>query len=395
MKRSMALSISGALLALALLFVPVHPVIAQTDQPQSGSAESLLLYTQYPSQMIGFGEVVTVPLKLRAGEAQVVTLSVRDLPEGWEASFRGGSKIVDAVYVDGENEATVDLRLEPPESVEAGRYEVTVLARGDGESAELPLAFTVAEKLPPRLSLNIDGLPTKRGTPKDTTTFTVELVNDGGEDLVVRLSAVEPKNVRITFQSGGQDVTELELAANETKSISVRAQPLVALEAGRYPITVQASAGDVSTELELVLEIVGEGDLTISTPDGRLSGQVTAGQENPLKVVLRNNGTAPLRGIELSSTEPSGWSLSFNPEQIAEIPAGGSAEVDVRITPPDNAVAGDYMVTIRARPVDMQQESAEFRITVRTSTLWGVAGIALIALAVGVVGIAVVRFGRR
>src|SRR5690554_4679973 len=124
MKRSMALSISGALLALALLFVPVHPVIAQTDQPQSGSAESLLLYTQYPSQMIGFGEVVTVPLKLRAGEAQVVTLSVRDLPEGWEASFRGGSKIVDAVYVDGENEATVDLRLEPPESVEAGRYEV-------------------------------------------------------------------------------------------------------------------------------------------------------------------------------------------------------------------------------------------------------------------------------
>ncbi len=40
-------------------------------------------------------------------------------------------------------------------------------------------------------------------------------------------------------------------------------------------------------------------------------------------------------------------------------------------------------------------ETAEFRITVRTSTLWGVAGIALIALAVGVVGLAVVRFGRR
>jgi uncharacterized membrane protein len=30
-----------------------------------------------------------------------------------------------------------------------------------------------------------------------------------------------------------------------------------------------------------------------------------------------------------------------------------------------------------------------------TSTLWGIAGIALIAVAVGVVGIAVVRFGRR
>ena len=66
-----------------------------------------------------------------------------------------------------------------------------------------------------------------------------------------------------------------------------------------------------------------------------------------------------------------------------------------RITPPEKAVAGDYMVTINARPLDTNQESAEFRITVGTSTLWGMAGIGLIAVAVAVVGMAVVRFGRR
>jgi uncharacterized membrane protein len=53
------------------------------------------------------------------------------------------------------------------------------------------------------------------------------------------------------------------------------------------------------------------------------------------------------------------------------------------------------MVTVSARPEDGNSESADFRITVLTSTLWGVAGVALIAVAVVVVGLAVARFGRR
>ena len=59
------------------------------------------------------------------------------------------------------------------------------------------------------------------------------------------------------------------------------------------------------------------------------------------------------------------------------------------------AVAGDYMLTITARPQDGSSKSVDFRITVLTSTLWGVAGIGLIAVAVGVVALAVGRFGRR
>ena len=66
-----------------------------------------------------------------------------------------------------------------------------------------------------------------------------------------------------------------------------------------------------------------------------------------------------------------------------------------KIKPAEKAVAGDYIVTMRARPAEGTNESAEFRITVATSTLWGVAGIALIAVAVGVVALAVMRFGRR
>jgi uncharacterized membrane protein len=395
MKHNKILSLFGLVMIITLLFSTSIPAQAQEGQPESKVAEPLTVYTQYPSRMIGFGEVVTVPLKLRSGTAQTVGLEVKNLPEGWNASFRGGSQIVDAVYVDGKNEASVDLRLESPVDAKAGKYEITVVAMGDREKAELMLRFTIKEKLPPRLSLTVDGLPTKRGTPSATITFNASLKNEGGEDLLVTLSSTQPENIKVTIQSAGQEINELEIPANESKSLTIKADPLVTLAAGKYPFTVQATAGDIKAELELAVDVVGEGKLSVSAPDGRLSAQAYAGQENPLKIALVNDGTAPLRGIELTSSEPSGWSVSFDQAQIAEIPAGQTVEVTARIKPPEKAIAGDYVVTINARPIDSKTESAEFRITVRTSTLWGVAGIGLIALAVSVVGLAVVRFGRR
>lgn len=394
MKRTKTVALFGLLLIFVLLFSA--PISALAQGPESTTdTQQLSIYTQYPSQKIGFGEVVTMPLKLRSGTAQTVKLGITDLPEGWTASFRGGSRLVDAVYTDGINDAQVDLRLEPLPEAEAGMYEFKVTATGETGKAELPLTFTIEEKLPPNLSLTIDGLPTKRGTPSATFNFTTSLKNEGGEDLLVVLNSTQPENIQVTIQSAGQEVTELQLAANETKSLTIKADPLVNLEAGKYPFIVQATAGDVRTELELAVEVIGEGRLSLSAPDGRLSSQAYAGQESPLKIQLRNSGTAPLRGIELTSSEPNGWSITFDQAQIAEIPAGQTVEVTARIKPPEKAVAGDYMVTINGRPVDSKMESAEFRITVRTSTLWGVVGIGLIALSVAVVGGAVFRFGRR
>ncbi len=388
MKRLLPISLILMLIALFVLPVPVQ---AQDETPSTG----LTISTTYPSQIIGFGEVVTMTLKLQADSPQMVTLEVAGLPEGWEASFRGGSRIVDAVYLDGENTVNVDVRIEPPETMEAGKYNMKVVARGRNQTAEMPITLTVKEKLPPRLTLDMDGLPVQRGTPTTTFRYTVTLKNEGGEDLTVALSADQPTNMQVRFESAGQTVTELQLAANESKSLTVVAEPLITLEAGRYDFRIYARAGDVEAAMDLAADVVGEGRLSITTPDGRLSGQATAGQNNPLKIILKNTGTAPLQGIELSSIEPTGWSVTFEPKEIVEIPAGQQVEVTATIKPAEKAVAGDYLLTIKARPVESKEQSAEFRITVVTSTLWGVAGIALIAVAVAAVGMAVSRFGRR
>ncbi|WP_322792428.1 NEW3 domain-containing protein, partial [Bellilinea sp.] len=214
MKR--LLPISLVLMLIALFVLPV-PVQAQDETPAAG----LTISTTYPSQIIGFGEVVTLTLKLRADSPQMVNLEVVGLPDGWEASFRGGSRIVDAVYLDGETTVNVDVRIEPPANPEAGKYTLKVVAKGKTQTAEMPITLTVKEKLPPRLSLDMDGLPVQRGTPSSTFRYTVTLKNEGGEDLTVALSADQPTNMQVRFESAGQTVTEIQLAANESKNLTV------------------------------------------------------------------------------------------------------------------------------------------------------------------------------
>ncbi|HSR72847.1 MAG TPA: NEW3 domain-containing protein, partial [Kiloniellales bacterium] len=107
-----------------------------------------------------------------------------------------------------------------------------------------------------------------------------------------------------------------------------------------------------------------------------------------------NRGSAPARGIEFSSFEPQGWKVAFDPKTLPGLEPGGEAKVKALITPASQAIAGDYQVTLRANG-DGASDSAEFRITVRTPTLWGIAGVLVIAVALGVLTLAVMRYGRR
>jgi len=132
----------------------------------------------------------------------------------------------------------------------------------------------------------------------------------------------------------------------------------------------------------------------VTAPEGRLSGRAYAGSTEPLKVIVKNEGSAPARNVSLSSSPPSGWEVTFEPDRIDEIPPRGEKEVTARVRPSARAIAGDYMVTITASATE-GSASADFRITVLTRTLWGIVGVVLIAAALVVVGQAVSRYGRR
>ncbi len=354
----------------------------------------LTIFTNYPAQVVGIGETATIPLKVRSSTPGIVELSLPNAPQGWPLSFRGGGRIVSSVYVDGVNDAAVELRVETPADAQAGLAAFDVTAKSGDQSSTLPLRLTVQEKLPPKLSLTTE-LPTLRSKPGSTFRYDANLKNEGDEDLTVDLSADATPGFNISFSLNGQDVTSVPLAAGEAKHVSVQAASLDNVASGAYPLKVRAQGGEAVAELPLSAEVVGTAEIVASTPDGRLSGEAVAGKTTPFKIIVANPGSAPARNISVSATAPNGWTATVDPKEIAEIQPGQQVEVTANIAPSDKAVAGDYVVSVSARPADGSAKNVDLRITVTTSTMWGIVGVGLIALAVAAVGVVVSRFGRR
>ncbi len=382
---------------IMLLALTPLAALAQETTPQSTTPDApqpLTIFTTFPSQVIGLDETVSLPLKVRAATPQTVNLTVEELPADWQASFRGGSRTVSAVFADGINDASVDLRVEPAAETAAGVYSFTVVATGAGESSRLPVELTVQEKAPPKITLETD-LPTLRGKPSTSFRYNVTLKNEGADDLNVNLTSTAPPAFVVNFSLNSQDVTSVPLAAGESKRLSVEAKALNEVPAGDYPITVNAESSDAAASLDLTAEVIGQPELALTTPDGRLSGEANAGKATTFKLAVSNPGTAPARNVTINATAPSGWNVTVDPKELPELAPGQSVDVTASVQPGDKSLNGDYVVSYSARSDDTSAKNVDMRITVTTSTLWGVAGIGLIALAVGAVAVAVGRFGRR
>ena len=69
-------------------------------------------------------------------------------------------------------------------------------------------------------------------------------------------------------------------------------------------------------------------------------------------------------------------------------------EVTAHVTPSDQALTGDYVVTMNAG-CSAVSDSADFRVTVETSMLWGVVAVAVIAALLAGIGYVFRKYGRR
>lgn len=398
---SLVMTLESAAVSVLLyggLLITLTPLEAQAKNPPG-----LTLSTPYPVQVVEVGKTTTLSLTVRNTQlpSQIVRLELREIAPGWKATFLGGNQIIKAIYVESDDSSTVSLKLEPPSGLTPGVYRFLVAAQGQGEraKAELPLELIVEEKLPPRLQFDVE-LPTLRGTPGSTLRYRATLKNDSDEELLINLDAeaTEGFTVRFKLGFGSQEVTSLPIKAGEAKTLDIEVVPPRDISAGDYPIRVRALSGEVQATLPLTATVTGQPELEVTTPDGRVSTQATAGRETPLKLVVRNDGSAPAKDVELSASPPFGWSVEFEPKKIPEIPPNGQAEAMAKLKPSEKAVAGDYTLSISARSQaegSSSSASEQFRITVMTSTIWGIVGVLLIALALGVVGLAVSRFGRR
>jgi uncharacterized membrane protein len=377
-----------ALIALAA------PALAAETKPD---VKGLYLLSDYPAVTVQPGTTSTVSMKLRNyGLApERLSLAVAGAPAGWKATLLGGGQPVAAAMPATDDSVSFDLRLDVPKDAKTGTQTVTVSAEGASQHVSLPIQVTLAKELPAKLSLTPE-LPELRGSTRSTFEYTMTIKNDSGKKLLVSLAADAPRNFDTSFTEayGSQQLTAIPVDAGKTKDVKLKVTPPDTVDAGNYPVTVHIGAGDAKASAKVALDITGEPKLTLAGREGLLSARATAGNESSVPVVVTNTGTAPAENVQLSANAPSGWKVTFDPKSIERIAPNQHKEVQALITPPSKAIAGDYVTSFNASARG-ENGSANFRVTVTTATMWGIAGVGIIGAALLIMVGAVARFGRR
>jgi uncharacterized repeat protein (TIGR01451 family) len=383
-----------------ILFVLLGLVLAAPSfaaDNNNPDVKGIYLLTDYPAVTVQPGTTSEVNLNLRNyGTApERFALSVDGVPAGWTATLLGGGQPIAAAMPAADSSVTLNLRIDVPKDAAIGTKTITVKADANNAHVTLPLAVTLAKDLPAKLSLSPQ-LPALRGSSKSSFDYTLSIKNDSGKNLLVSLAAQAPPNFDTSFTEayGTQELSSIPVDAGKSKDVKLKVKPPENADAGNYAVTAKVAAGDATATSALKLELTGTPDLAISGREGLLSARATAGRETSVPVVVTNNGTAPAENVKMSGTAPSGWKVTFQPDTIAKIAPNQKQEVQALLTPPAKAIAGDYVTSLRAA-TGGNSESANFRVTVSTSTMWGIVGAGIIGAALLIMVGAVSRFGRR
>lgn len=383
-----------ALLAAALVLMAIAPPAV--------FAQGLELTTQFPSVTADPGATVKFPVKVTTDTPERVDLTVISQPEGWDTSLRGGGSTIGAVFTGSNPDLPTEIAAEftaevtVPESVAAGSNQVVIEARAaDGTATSLALDITTEAQQPGSVTLEAD-FPNLKGTTTSTFRFNLTLTNNTNTQLTFGLESDAPVGWTVDARPAGEaQASTAVVDAGADAQIQVTAEPPAEAPAGLTPITVRAVSGAFTAEAPVSVEITGSYGMTLDTSDSRLNARVSSGAPSVLNLVVTNTGTAALTAVALSANPPgANWTVTFTPTTIDEIAPGDSGTATATITSASDALAGDYVITIRAVS-DNASDSIEIRTTVETSPFGYLVGIAvLVAVAVGLF-VVFQRYGRR
>ena len=371
-----------AALALALTLL-ASCAMAESLDTAPAAEPYIELSTQYPALTVKAGDSLTFDLDLDnySGVSQDITLSVAEIPEGWEGTFSAGSNQVSVVHV--KNQATnseVSFAVDVPLETADGEYIIRLAARGEDFADEMEIALTVSAEEIGESSFTAE-YPSQEGDATTDFTFSATLINNTLSTQNYSFTSNAPSGWQVSFQPSGEStsVAALDVEARTTQAMDISVTPPENVEAGTYEIPVTATSVNESMPITLSVTITGSYGLTLSTPSGRLSLDAYANQESAVQLSLTNTGNSDLTNVNLTSSAPTGWTVRFANETIDIIEAGATVETTMYITPGEDAMSGDYATTITARNSDAN-DSVDFRITVKTETIWGLTGIGVIVL---------------
>lgn len=391
-KGGIMIILMAAVFLLFALFVNVHTVYG---------AGGLELNTDYPGISVKPGDNLNIPVTLEnhTGNSLDADVEVASMPDGWEGYLQGGSYQVSRIHVKNSGDgAQMTLHVTVPKELTEGTYVVEVKASaGSADTDTLPISFMVNEANAGKGSFTSE-YPQQEGTTGTNFSFSTTLINNGLMTQSYSLSSNAPEGWNVSFTPTGETakVAAMEVDSSASKGMTVSATPPDGVAAGEYDISCSAVSAEETLSTDLKVVITGSYGLSVETPDGRLSFDAYGGRESDVTLNIVNTGNVDLENVSLNSTLPTGWTASYNIENniIPSIPAGTTTEVIAHVKPGSEAITGDYVSTFTAK-CDQTQASADFRVSVKTKTIWGIVAVIIILCTAGGLGYVFRKYGRR
>ena len=367
----------------------------------AAAPEEIKIVTPFPRIEVNPGQNIQLSININNLSSGYETISLEvSAPQGWQATLKSGGYLVKMVSLAPFENQPISLTITQPTGVNLGSYTVEIKALDESGNVKdtLSLVIDVAEVSPLGLTLSTSS-PTIEGPAGKSFQFSVDLVNETGEERDIDLSYIAQANWTVTFSPGYEStlVRAVHMKAGERKTLRITVTPAADADAGEYPITVVASSGAYSQTLDLKAIITGTYAMELSTSDGLLNLSAPQGEVTTLTMVVKNTGSGLLEKMNFRSTAPSGWEIDFEPDQVALIQPGSSAQVLVGIKPVSDAIPGDYSVRLTAYTsgTNSVSQTLELRVTVLGSMAWGLVGLFIIIVVV--LGLVFIfwRLGRR
>lgn len=343
------------------------------------------------------GESIKFPLKIENNttNSQKIELDISSIPENWSWALEGNGRTISKVIVDNNSYENADLIIDIPADAKNGNYQVVLKGTGSNISSSLTIDIDVKELIRQDSKLSVE-YPDLEGTTKTNFKYRVNLTNNSHETQSYSLEANLPRGWQASFSPAysSEKIASISVDANKNQGLDINIDPPELVSAGEYTIPIIAKSANETLKQELKVIIKGTYEIDLTTPTGKLSDEAYAGKEKEIKLTVKNTGSADLENVTFNSWKPSNWEVDFEPKEIEVLKAGESKEVKAYIKPDNKALVGDYVVRLTARTPE-DSSTQEFRITVKTSTTWGIVGILVIIGLIAGLYYIFKKYGRR
>ncbi len=380
----------ATVIAAALLWLMPAPLKGQ-------AAEGFDLYTETPGIRVTAGDSVSFALHLAGSNAagQDISLDVASMPEGFSGYFKSGSYEVSKIHASGDGADTVaTFQATVPSDAAEGVHKITLRAASDaGLTDELTLELTVSGLESGESNFYVE-YPDQEGVTGTSFSYSTTIANNTLTTQNYNFSSNAPEGWQVSFSSDSTQISSLEVESGQSSAVTITVTPSDMAQAGTYQVGCAATSAKEQLSTDLNVTLLGTYDMDLSTVDGRLSFDAYAKKASDVTLRLTNSGNIDLENISLSSSAPSGWEVSFDSSSIDLLEAGASTDVVAHITPGDNALTGDYVTVISASCAN-RSDTAEFRVTVKTRTGWGIFAIIIILAVIAGLYYVMKKYGRR